>query len=104
MYRLPISAGMHARSWEARVTMRVTGRVHARVHARVAAMDTAGYGAALAARSQRPQLLQSVRVVAPKDPLEGRFLSMLTEDRAQHYMSYVEFLCHVHRQIQAKFN
>ena len=56
-----------------------------------------------AVRSQRPQLLQSVRVVAPKDPLEGRFLSMLTEDRAQHYMSYVEFLCHIHRQIQAKF-
>ena len=57
-----------------------------------------------AVRSQRPQLLQSVRVVAPKDPLEGRFLSMLTEDRAQHYMSYVEFLCHIHRQIQSKFN
>ena len=57
-----------------------------------------------AVRSQRPQLLQSVRVVAPKDPLEGRFLSMLTDDRAQASMSYVEFLCHIHRQIQSKFN
>ena len=28
---------------------------------------------------------------------------MLTEDRMQTMMNYVEFLCHVHRQIQAKF-
>lgn len=56
-----------------------------------------------AVRSQRPQLFQSVRVLTAKDPLEGRFLSMLTEDRAQTAMSYVEFLCHVHRQIQQKF-
>ena len=56
-----------------------------------------------AVRSQRPQVLQTVRVLASKDPLEGRFLSMLTEDRAQTSMSYVEFLCHVHRQIQQKF-
>ena len=56
-----------------------------------------------AARSQRPHLLQTVRVVAPKDPMEARFIGMLTEDRAQTSMSYVEFLCHVHRQIQQKF-
>ena len=56
-----------------------------------------------AVRSQRPHLLQTVRVVAPKDPLEARFVGMLTEDRAQTSMSYVEFLCHVHRQIQQKF-
>ena len=41
--------------------------------------------------------------IEPKDPLEGRFLSMLTDDRAQASMSYVEFLCHIHRQIQSKF-
>jgi len=29
---------------------------------------------------------------------------MLTDDRAQASMSYVEFLCHIHRQIQSKFN
>jgi hypothetical protein len=29
---------------------------------------------------------------------------MMVEDRAQTSMSYVEYLCHVHRQIQAKFN
>ena len=57
-----------------------------------------------AVRSQRPHLLQSVRVLVAKDPHEGRFLSMLTDDRAQASMSYVEFLCHIHRQIQSKFN
>ena len=57
-----------------------------------------------AVRSQRPHLLQSVRVLVAKDPLEARFLSMLTDDRAQASMSYVEFLCHIHRQIQSKFN
>jgi len=57
-----------------------------------------------AIRSQRPHLMQSVSVLGPKAPLEARFLSMLIEDRAQASMSYVEFLCHVHRQIQNKFN
>ena len=55
-----------------------------------------------AIRSQRPHLLQCARILGPKDPLEGRFIAMLTEDRAQTTMSYVEFLCHVHRQIQQK--
>ena len=44
------------------------------------------------------------RVLAPKDGLDARFTSMLTEDRAQTSMSYLEFLCHVHRQIQQRFN
>ena len=57
-----------------------------------------------AVRSQRPHLLQTTRVLAPKDALEPRFLACLIEDRAQASMSYVEFLCHVHRQIQNKFN
>jgi len=56
-----------------------------------------------AVRYQRPHVFQSLRVITTKDALEGRFLSMLTEDRAQTSMSYVEFLCHVHRQIQQKF-
>ena len=43
------------------------------------------------------------RVILPKDALEPRVVSMLTEDRMQTMMNYVEFLCHVHRQIQAKF-
>ena len=57
-----------------------------------------------AVNAQRPQLLQMPRVLAPKDPMEARFLGMMVEDRAQTSMSYVEYLCHVHRQIQAKFN
>jgi protein transport protein SEC24 len=58
-----------------------------------------------AVRSQRPQLLQVARVVTPgRDGMDARFISMLTEDRAQTSMSYVEFLCHVHRQIQHRFN
>ena len=56
-----------------------------------------------AVRSQRPHTLQMARVVVPKDALEPRVVSMLTEDRMQTMMNYVEFLCHVHRQIQAKF-
>ena len=28
---------------------------------------------------------------------------MMVEDRAQTAMNYVEFLCHIHRQIQSKF-
>ena len=55
-----------------------------------------------AVRSQRPHILQMPRVLFPKDALEPRMVSMLTEDRMQTMMNYVEFLCHVHRQIQAK--
>jgi len=37
------------------------------------------------------------------DPLEPAFFNNLIEDRSSGLMSYVEFLCHVHRQIQNKF-
>jgi len=57
-----------------------------------------------AIRSQRPHVLQAIRVVTAKDAFESRFLASLIEDRAQASMSYVEFLCHIHRQIQGKFN
>jgi len=56
-----------------------------------------------AVRAQRPHLLQPLRVVTAKDSAEARFLASLIEDRAQASMSYVEFLCHIHRQIQSKF-
>jgi len=46
-----------------------------------------------------------VRVLVAKDPLEAQhFLSKLVDDRAQTSMSYVEFLCHIHRQIQSKIH
>ncbi len=44
------------------------------------------------------------RVAKKGDPLEPQFLNMLIEDRSTSGMSYVEFLCHVHRLIQNKFN
>ena len=40
---------------------------------------------------------------APSAGAQGRFLAMMVEDRAQTSMNYVEFLCHIHRQIQSKF-
>ena len=33
---------------------------------------------------------------------EQRFTSLLIEDQTRHDVSYVDFLCSVHRQIQAK--
>ena len=35
--------------------------------------------------------------------LQGAFFACMIEDRSTAGMSYVEFLCHVHRQIQARF-
>jgi protein transport protein SEC24 len=43
-----------------------------------------------------------LRVVRKGDPLEAAFLNALLEDRSPSGMSYVEFLCHIHRQIQNK--
>lgn len=57
-----------------------------------------------AIRLQRSHIYQVAQVVGPKDPSEPRFLAALTEDRAQTSMTYVEFLCHVHRQIQNKLS
>lgn len=44
-----------------------------------------------------------MRVLKRPDPLEHLFFNCLIEDRSAAGMSYVEFLCQVHRQIQAKF-
>ncbi|KAK3254205.1 hypothetical protein CYMTET_36578, partial [Cymbomonas tetramitiformis] len=53
-------------------------------------------------RRQRCSLMR-LRVVKRADPCETAFFSMLAEDRSAAGMSYVEFLCYVHRQIQNKF-
>ena len=45
-----------------------------------------------------------LRIVKHSEPLEQHFFNLLVEDRNQLGMSYVEFLCHVHRQIQNKFH
>ena len=45
-----------------------------------------------------------LRIVKHGEPLEQHFFNLLVEDRNQLGMSYVEFLCHIHRQIQNKFH
>jgi len=54
-------------------------------------------------RRQRCSFMRT-RVVKRGDPLEVAFFNSLVEDRLASGMSYVEFLCHIHRQIQNKFN
>lgn len=43
-----------------------------------------------------------MRVLRKGDAGEAAFLTALLEDRSPSGMSYVEFLCHIHRQIQNK--
>jgi protein transport protein SEC24 len=45
-----------------------------------------------------------LRVAKKGDPYYPLFANMLVEDRSTAGMSYVEFLCHVHRQIQEKMS
>ena len=44
-----------------------------------------------------------LRVLRRGDPSENAYYRRLVEDRSPAGMSYVEFLCHVHRLIQNKF-
>lgn len=53
------------------------------------------------ARLQRCAFMR-LRCVKKGDPTEALFLNMLIEDRSQAGMSYVEYLCQVHRLIQNK--
>lgn len=45
---------------------------------------------------------QLIQIVKQNDPLEPLFFTYLVEDKAFETMSYVDFLCHVHKQIQAQ--
>ncbi len=55
-------------------------------------------------RRQRAAYLR-LRVLRRGDALEGAFYSALVEDRSQAAgMSYVEYLCFLHRQIQNKLS
>lgn len=45
-----------------------------------------------------------LRIAKKGDPFYPVFCNMLVEDRSTAGMSYVEFLCHVHRQIQEKMS
>lgn len=83
----------------------------ARAPAPVALPPAGGAGAPPAARALRELLTRArlercafmrLRVARKGDALEAAFLAALLEDRGPAGMSYVEFLCHVHRQIQNK--
>jgi len=54
-------------------------------------------------RRQRCAFLR-MRVIKRGDTSETYFYNSIIEDRSQAGMSYVEFLCHIHRQIQNKFS
>ena len=45
-----------------------------------------------------------LRVAKKGDPTYNVFVNSLVEDKSTAGMSYVEFLCHVHRQIQEKMS
>ncbi len=53
------------------------------------------------ARRQRGAYMRT-RVLKRRDPLEPSFFSALVEDRFGSALSYVEYLCQLHRQIQNK--
>ena len=53
------------------------------------------------ARRQRGAYMRT-RVLKRGDPLEPAFFSALVEDRFGSTLSYVEYLCQLHRQIQNK--
>ncbi|EME30069.1 protein transport protein Sec24-like protein isoform 2 [Galdieria sulphuraria] len=50
---------------------------------------------------QRP-LIEKIRIFGAKDQGVNAFTDRLVEDRTSYSMSYVEFLCYVHREIQKK--
>jgi len=52
-------------------------------------------------RRQRCKFMR-LRIIKRNDGLETAFFNLLLEDRSVIGMSYVEFLCHIHRQIQNK--
>lgn len=52
-------------------------------------------------RQQRGCFMRT-RVLKRGDPLEPAFFAALVEDRSPAGISYVEYLCHIHRQIQNK--
>lgn len=43
-----------------------------------------------------------VHVLRDRDPAESQFFSRLIEDRTTSQKSYVEYLCHLHKEIQTK--
>lgn len=53
-------------------------------------------------RFQNP-VYQHIKIVQRSDPAAEVFMQYLVEDKVKSQMSYVEFLCLVHKRIQQKF-
>lgn len=47
---------------------------------------------------------QNLEILTKKDWRTERFMNALVEDRTKNDMSYVEFLCQIHKKIQTKFH
>jgi protein transport protein SEC24 len=47
---------------------------------------------------------QPLEILSKNDWRANRFMSALVEDRTRNDVSYVEFLCQVHKKIQFKFH
>jgi len=47
---------------------------------------------------------QEILILKQNDPMEPTFFLYLLEDKSHDTMSYVDFLVHVHRQIQTKLS
>jgi protein transport protein SEC24 len=58
----------------------------------------------LTALRQNRSAFMRLRVAKKGDPFYPLFANMMVEDRSTAGMSYVEFLCQVHRQIQEKMS
>jgi len=70
-------------------------------------MNNKVYNIVRALRGSLPRggtVYPALRIIKTRDPLESRFLSHLVEDRHSQVYSYVEFLCHIHRQIQNRLS
>ncbi len=56
-----------------------------------------------ALRARTPQE-QVVQLALPRSRAELQFFAALVEDKSQQGMSYVDFLCHLHKHIQTKIS
>eukprot|EP00128_Syssomonas_multiformis_P002141 Colp12_sorted_trinity150504_noHs@25632 len=54
-------------------------------------------------RSERERFLK-LDIIRQKDATESRFIHYMLEDKGLDTMSYVDFLCYIHRQIQSNLS
>jgi len=64
-------------------------------------LSTRIHGIISTLRRQRQSFLQTI-FIRQGEAGEARFFSYMVEDKALDTMNYVDYLCHIHRQIQSK--